>query len=200
MSWLLRKLDSLGGAVVAGALAGAASQGQAFTNAYLQRLGGRLDEAQAMLARARAGDLLPAAAPAVRADLVADLEGRVATLTARIESLTAVDPLWRPFRLATEFDPAVAAATLEAFVPALPLTVATGVHVAVGLLLGLLVWEGCKSPAIPVRLWRRRRLRRRKAAARQAQAARRRTPVRREPTLAAGEAPPAPADTSRGRR
>lgn len=190
MSWLLRKLDSLAGAAVAGTLAGAASQGQAFTNAYLQRLGGRLDEARETLARARDGDLLPDAGPEVRADLVADLAARVADLTARLESLMDADPLWRPFVLAAEFDPAVAAATLESFAPALPLTLATGVHVFVGLLLGLLAWEGCKAPAIPVRRWRKRRLRKRHAAAR-ARAARRAEPeTRREPSFEPSARPP----------
>jgi hypothetical protein len=192
MSWILRKLDSMGGAVFAGVAGAAASQGQAFTLAYLQRLGGRLDEARHVMEQARSGVLLPDAAPALRDDLVADLTARVADLESRMAALQMVDPLWRPFVLAVKADSAVAAATLEQFAPALPLTLATAVHAGVGLVIGLLVWEVCKTPALPVRYWRRRVKAR---AAARVRKARRRGTARAEPVLTrgvetAGDAPP----------
>lgn len=165
MGWLLHKLDSMAGAVFGAVLAGSASQGQAFTAAYLQRLGGRLDEAEDLLDRAREGTLAPGAGTATRAELVADLQSRVEALTSMRRELLEVPELWRPFALLWEMDAGIAAATLEMFTPALPLTLATLLHAAVGLLVGLLLWEGCKAPAIPVRRLRRRRREQRIAAA-----------------------------------
>lgn len=186
MSWLLRKLDSLGGAVFAAALGGAASQAQAFTDAYLQRLGGRLDEAAMVLNQARDGSLLPDASAATRDQLAADFAARVEHLAALRDALLDVTPLWRPFALIGRMDPAIAAGTLDAFVPALPLTMATGVHVLAGLLLGLLLWETCKAPGVAVRRYRRQQRSRRTARVRLSQQQQR----RREPSL--GTAPRSP--------
>lgn len=157
MSWVLHKLDALAGAVFGAVLGGAASQGQAFTAAYLQRLGGRLDEAEMVLAQARAGTLLPDASDATRDQLVAEFAARVEYLAGLRDSLLEVAPIWRPFALIGQAEPAIAEGTLGSFVPALPLTLATGVHAAVGLLLGLLLWECCKAPAAVVRRRRQRR-------------------------------------------
>ena len=56
MRWLLSLFDRLIGTTI-GAIAGvSASQTQAFIHAYLQRLGGHLDEARASYLKLRAGN------------------------------------------------------------------------------------------------------------------------------------------------
>lgn len=159
MSWLIHKMDALAGAVFGAVLGAAASQGQAFTAAYLQRLGGRLDEAAMVLAQARDGTLLPDASAATREQLVTEFAARVQYLEGLRDSLLAVSPLWRPFALIGQMETEIAANTLDSFVPALPLTLATAVHAGLGLLLGLLLWECCKAPAIVLRRRRRHRQR-----------------------------------------
>lgn len=183
VGWLGRKLDSAAGAVFGAVLGATASQGQAFTAAYVQRLGGRLDEAVMVLQQARDGALLPDASAATRDQLVAEFAARVEHLTALRDALLDVAPLWRPFALVAQMDRSIAAATLADFVPALPLTAATAVHAGVGLILGLLLWELCKAPALLLRPWGRQ-------ATSSARPQRRSPPQeapppRREPTLTA---------------
>ncbi|SOD96497.1 Protein of unknown function [Caenispirillum bisanense] len=183
VGWLGRKLDSAAGAVFGAVLGATASQGQAFTAAYVQRLGGRLDEAVMVLQQARDGALLPDVSTATRDQLVAEFAARVEHLSALRDALVDVAPLWRPFALLAQMDRTIAAATLGDFVPALPLTAATAVHAAVGLVLGLLLWELCKAPALLLRP--RRRPAAKAARPRHAGRPQEAPPPRREPTLTA---------------
>jgi hypothetical protein len=147
MNWFLAKIDNLAGTLIAAASGLAAAQIFAFIHAYLQRLGGHLDEA-----RRGQGALLNGQSGAVIQDEA--LRGQVSTLTqARIDALDqayrAIDQaggLAKPFIFFQHFDPDIAAATAQNFVPALPLDMPSLVYSFAGIVLGWMLWELVKAP------------------------------------------------------
>jgi hypothetical protein len=147
MSWITRKLDNLGAAALGGGLAAVSSQAPAFADAYLQRLGGRVDEARDTLARIEEGTMLPGATAETLHDLAREQAQHLHGLSTQYESLRAAHPAMRPLRVLLDLDPAVAGRVLADFTPALPLDIGGAVWVAVGLLLGLILWELVKAPA-----------------------------------------------------
>lgn len=146
MSWITRKLDNLGSALTGGAGGMALSQAPAYAHAYLQRLGGHIDEAQRLVDRVREGAALPTLDPASRAQAVTDLSGRVADLHAARDALLDAPAWLRPVLLLGHADPAIAGRTLEAFTPALPLDPASLAYTGAGVVLALVVWELLKAP------------------------------------------------------
>lgn len=156
MSWITRRLDNLGSAVTGGAGGMAVSQAPAFSHAYLQRLGGHIDEARRTLEQVRGGHMLPSLDPAARAEAVAGLAARVGELEAARASLMDASPWLRPMLLLRHADSAIAGRTFEAFIPALPLDATSLAYTAVGVLLALLAWELLKAPGALV-LRRRQR-------------------------------------------
>lgn len=99
----------------------AAAQGPAFTQQYMQRLGGHLDEARIWLATLLVAD--------ASEDLKERARNRVAALEDSRERLTAADPFTRPLVLVAVFDPDIAEAAWHDFEPAVP---ANAVGVAYG--------------------------------------------------------------------
>jgi hypothetical protein len=147
-----------------GAVAGAAALSQApeFFQQYLQRLGGRLDQAE--IARDRIVAAANAHALAVRdyvahlaanADPVVRSEGANAAATladaerlrAAHDALAGAGPLLRPFVFLRDLDPELARATLDRFVPAVPLSAEAALYAAVGLVLGVLAVAGMERLA-----------------------------------------------------
>ena len=142
-------------------IAGAAglSQFPEFFQQYIQRLGGRLDQAvvqkERIAAAARehalavddyARRLLDSADAVARSEghnVVAAL-GDADRLRAAYDALTRANPLERPIVLARHFDEALARATLDQFVPAVPLSPESLAYAAVGMLIGLIVLSGCE--------------------------------------------------------
>jgi hypothetical protein len=146
VGWVLRKLDSLGGASVAAVGGGAASQWREFLQQYLQRLGGHVDEARRNLEHLTG--LHDVAAPAqqtVLADMIYDSEARTATLAEALQRLREADPVTQPLVFLRHMEPAVAQATLEAFQPALPLDAASLMWAGAGMVLALLLYELVKG-------------------------------------------------------
>lgn len=152
MSWLLRKIDSLAGTCVAAASGLAASQAQAFSAAYLQRLGGHIDEARLTLEKIRAGDYAGPLPVDMQAALVSAAERRVGDLARAYDAIMSADPLWRPFTLLRDMDTAIAKAALASFQPALPLDTASLVSALAGMVLGWLAYGLVTAPLH----WRRR--------------------------------------------
>lgn len=157
------------------AIVGAAclSQFPEFFRQYLQRLGGRFDQAAVQEGRiaAAARDhgltltdyahrLLDNADPVARSEglnvfaALADAE----RLRAAYGALAAANPLERPWLLARYFDADVARATLDQFAPAVPLGAEGLVYAGVGMVLGLAVLAGLQATG---RVALRRRSRRR---------------------------------------
>ncbi|HEY4135759.1 MAG TPA: DUF2937 family protein [Alphaproteobacteria bacterium] len=146
MSWLLRKFDSLAGTAVAATTGLAASQAQAFSAAYLQRLGGHLDEAKLTLEKMRSGDYLGQVAADMQAAMVTAAERRVEELRQAYDAIAGADPLWRPLTLLRDADPAIAKATFAVFQPALPLDSASLISALAGMVLGWLLYDLATAP------------------------------------------------------
>lgn len=152
MGWLARKADNLGATLCGGAAAVAASLLPAFAAAYLQRLGGRLDEARDTLERIRSGEMIPGAADSVRLELTREQAAHVAEVEAAYRAIADAAPTWRPVRVLLDLDWSVADGTLTDFIPALTLDSAGAVWALAGLVIGLGLWELIKLPAVLV--WR----------------------------------------------
>lgn len=89
MSWAGRKLDNAGSAL-SGAVGGMSlSQAPAFVQAYLQRLGGHLDEARRTLDLVERGILVPELTAIERGQAVTGFADRVAELEAAFETIAA---------------------------------------------------------------------------------------------------------------
>ncbi|KAA5602625.1 DUF2937 family protein [Roseospira marina] len=161
--WMVRKLDSLAGAVVGAAGGAAASQWREFLQQYLQRLGGHLDEARRNLEHLTGlHALADAAEKPVVAGMMADGRERVGALVEAMRALTEADPLTQPIMFLRTLDPAIAQATLDRFQPALPLDTASLMWAGGGLILALVAYEGIKGAAwVPVAVGRRSLRRRR---------------------------------------
>jgi hypothetical protein len=157
------------------AVVGAAglSQFPEFFQQYLQRLGGRLDQAVVQRDRiaAAANEHALAVPDYVRrlvdnADPVVRSEGAnaaaaladAARLQAAHDALLGASPWERPVAFARNFDPDLAHAAWERFVPAVPLSPESLIYAGVGLVLGLILLAlGERILLAPVR---RRRLNR----------------------------------------
>ena len=146
MAWLLRKLDTLGGAVVAGTGGAATSQLQAFIGQYLQRLGGHIDEARRTYDTILTGDHYRQMAEAARQAIAQDALARVNDLEGARNAIQGAGLLTKPFVFAAHLDLGVARGTWEAFTPALPVDLAGLVYTAMGLVAGLILYEIVKAP------------------------------------------------------
>lgn len=156
MRWAWAKIVAIIGAGVAAVFAAASAQGPAFVQAYLQRLGGHIDEARRTVSEVQNG----AAGRTVTDDgsrerLVEVFSARVAELEASRAAIIDAHPLWRPVVMATEADPEIARATADAFTPAMPLDPTSLIYAGVGLVLGWAVWELVQWP-VKARLRRQR--------------------------------------------
>jgi hypothetical protein len=147
MSWLSRRLDHLGSASF-GAVGGLGlSQAPAFVQAYLQRLGGHIDEARRTVEGMQRGELLPWLDDTARSLGAAELSLRLQELEALRERLLEVPAWWRPARLLQQADWSIARRAAEDFVPAVPLDPASLIWTGVGVIVAALAWETCKIPA-----------------------------------------------------
>jgi hypothetical protein len=146
MGWFLRTFDRLIGTVIAASSGLTASQTQAFIAAYLQRLGGHLDEARRSLARLQSGELLPGGDPASQDRIAGAFTRRVDDLTTAYNAVSDADAFRRPFEFARHLDRDIAEAALATFTPALPLDTASAVYILIGIVLGWLCYELIKLP------------------------------------------------------
>ena len=150
---ILRLLNGL--AAVFGA-AGSA-QFPAFYQQYLQRLGGRLDQAKLDVDRIRAdAESLGVTLETYLRELVnsetdvAKLAGErelarvddARTLETAFQTLSGAGPLERPLAFVQQMQPNLAQETLKVFVPAMLISPEGFVYAAVGLVLGLMLMAG----------------------------------------------------------
>jgi hypothetical protein len=147
------------------------SQAPEFMQQYLQRLGGRLDEARLQVQQfqntaAQSGitlDRLIGQTTANADPAVARLGGVMTTALVRVDNLESAQSallhasLWtRPFVFLRNFDPAIGRATWAVFRPAVPTTSEGLVYALLGMLSLLVAYHaGVKYPA--TRLARARR-------------------------------------------
>jgi len=155
------------------AVAGAASASQfpAFYQQYMQRLGGRLDQAQIQVARieaaARDNSLTVAeyvekfaasSEPAHQrqGDLLLEQIIDLDRLRQAMDALAAAPTIARPWRFAQYFDGDTARATLGDFAMGLPLTTEGFVYAAIGMVIGLMILAGLETGTR--RVFRQRRV------------------------------------------
>src|SRR6056297_277669 len=138
MKWLARRLDHLGSATAGGAGGLGFSQAPAFTQAYLQRLGGHVDEARRTIDKLAGGDILPWLNAESRQQAVVELSVRLSELE-RYQQLLADSPaLLRPVTLMRHADWSIARRAAETFAPAIPLEPASIVWTLIGVILAAL--------------------------------------------------------------
>lgn len=151
VSWLLGKVDGLVGTLVAGAGGLGAAQLPAFVHQYVQRLGGRIDEATYQLETIRSGTLYSSVSEATRDEMMRATTARVAELETARDAIVQAGPLMRPLRLFEYFDPDTVRSTLADFQPALPVELSGLVYGLAGLIIGLLLYDVVKLPLLLVR-------------------------------------------------
>ncbi|WP_318284977.1 DUF2937 family protein [Halomonas denitrificans] len=158
MGWVGRRMDHLGSAAFGGAGGLGFSQAPAFTQAYLQRLGGHVDEAQRTIEKIRQGELLPWLAPDGRATAIAELQVRLDQLLALQAQLRDTPPLLRPLTLLRRGEWSIAERAAGDFVPAIPLDPASLTWTGIGIVVAVIAYELlCRAPIGGVRWYRNRR-------------------------------------------
>jgi len=156
MSWVTRKCDNLGSAVSGAGGGMGLSQAPAFTQAYLQRLGGHLDEARRTLELVERGILVPELTDIEREQAARGFADRVAELEATYSAIADASPLLQPVLMLRHSDSEIAQRAWEAFTPAVPVDAPSLIWTGLGVILALLVYELVKSPAAIVRRRRRK--------------------------------------------
>lgn len=142
MRWLLTRFASLVGTIVAALAGAAASQTLGFIYAYQQRLGGHLDEARRMLDEVRSGAMAaPISEPAAHQQLLAELSHRVDGLRAAYDAIAGAGVFAKPAVFAAHLDYDIAAATMKAFTPTIPIDPASLVFAFLGLAIGWALWQ-----------------------------------------------------------
>lgn len=142
MRWLLAKIALLGGTAWAAIGGATASQSVAFVHAYLQRLGGHIDEVMRTIEGLRDGSFAPAISdPAVRERMIDAFSARLAELNAARDAIVNAADLWKPGALALHMDREIAARTAEAFTPAIPLDLPSAVYGVAGIVIAWTIWE-----------------------------------------------------------
>jgi len=153
VSWLTRRLDHLGSAAFGGCGGIVLSQAPAFSQAYLQRLGGHIDEARRTIERVADGSVLPWLSAAGREAAVAELGARLEQLQALRATLLDSPALLRPVMLLGHGEWSIMQRTAAEFTPGIPLDPASLVWTTIGIVAAALAWDTLKIPA----WWRRRR-------------------------------------------
>lgn len=157
MSWIGRRVDHLASAAFGGVGGLGFSQAPAFTQAYLQRLGGHVDEARLTIERVERGALMPWMAPDDRAAALSELQVRLDELAELQARLQETAPLLRPLAMLRQGEWSIAERAAGDFMPAVPLDPASLTWTGIGIVLAVILYELlCRAPISLVR-WRRGR-------------------------------------------
>ena len=156
MRWAWAKILTLIGAAIAAVFAAGSAQGPAFVQAYLQRLGGHIDEARRTVEELRNGAVSRSVTDnGSRERLVEAFTARLAELEASRDAILNAHPLWQPLAMARQADRDIASATADAFTPAMPLDPNSLIYAVIGLALGWAIWELLQWP-VKARVRKRR--------------------------------------------
>lgn len=151
MGWLLGKVDGLCGTLVAGAAGLATAQLPALVHQYIQRLGGRIDEAAYHVQTIRTGEIYRSVSAAAREEMLSATETRLGALESARDAIMQAGPLMRPVRFLQHLDPDTVRSTLADFQPSLPVEPSGLAYGLAGIVLGLLVYDLLKLPLLLVR-------------------------------------------------
>jgi hypothetical protein len=147
MGWMSRKFDNLGSACCGAGGGMSLSQAPAYTQAYLQRLGGHLDEARRTLSQVERNQLLEFLGPLDRAQAIEQLGARVNELEASYHAIADASPLAQPLVMLQRADREIAARAWEHFTPAIPIDPPSLIYTGIGVVVALILYELLKSPA-----------------------------------------------------
>lgn len=123
------------------------SQAPAYTQAYLQRLGGHLDEARRTLDQIERNQMLEFLGPVDRTQALVQFNARVSDLEASYHAIADASPLMQPLVMLQHSDNEIAARAWEHFTPAIPLDPPSLIYTGIGVVLALVIYELIKSPA-----------------------------------------------------
>lgn len=151
MGWAARKFDNLGSAVSGAGGGMGLSQAPAFTQAYLQRLGGHIDEARRTLGLIERGEMLEQLGMTDREAAIAQFTARVEELQQAFDAISDASPLLQPLIMLQHADSEIAGRVWEAFTPAIPVDAASLVYTGGGIVIALLIYELVKSPAAVIK-------------------------------------------------
>jgi hypothetical protein len=146
MGWIARKFDNLGSACCGAGGGMGLSQAPAFTQAYLQRLGGHIDEARRTLSMVERGEWLQRLGIADREEAVAEFSARVSELEQAYFAITQAPAMLQPLVMVQHADSEIAQRAWEHFTPAVPVDPPSLVYTGVGIVLALLIYELVKAP------------------------------------------------------
>ena len=156
MRWAWAKILTLIGAAIAAVFAAGSAQGPAFVQAYLQRLGGHIDEARRTVEELRNGAVSRSVTDdGSRERLVEAFTARLAELEASRDAILNAHPLWQPLAMARQADRDIASAMADALTPAMPLDPNSLIYAVIGLALGWAIWELLQWP-VKARVRKRR--------------------------------------------
>lgn len=124
------------------------SQAPAFTQAYLQRLGGHIDEARRTLNLIERGELLERLGPDDRAVAVAEFSARLAELEWAYRSIIDSPAMLQPMMMLRHAEASIAGRAWDSFTPAIPVDPPSLVYTGLGVVLALIIYELVKSPAL----------------------------------------------------
>jgi hypothetical protein len=147
MGWAARKFDNLGSACCGAGGGMGLSQAPAFTQAYLQRLGGHLDEARRTLSMVERGEWLQRLGVDDRQQAAAEFSARVSELEQAYLAISQSPALLQPMVMLQHSERDIAQRAWEHFTPAIPVDGPSLVYTGIGILLALIVYELIKSPA-----------------------------------------------------
>ena len=158
MRWLGRKFDSFAAALLAAAIGIAMSQALAFSQQYLQRLGGHRDEAERAWQRIDSAIGGGPAADVARRNVAAEAHARFLDLSETYDAIRDAGPFARPLVVFSRLDRDIAEGVVDDFQPAVPVDGASLTYAIGGMLLALLAYDIVKWPfaAIGRRFGRRR--------------------------------------------
>ncbi|MFT5440862.1 MAG: hypothetical protein ACI9MJ_002736 [Alphaproteobacteria bacterium] len=141
MQWIVARLSVLLTMLFAAATSATMSQSVAFTNAYLQRLGGHIDEAKRQLESLRAGDIgRLITESATREQLLDIFQRRVSDLEAARDAIVNASVFVKPLICLFNLDAEIAWGTVSAFVPSVPLDAAGLFYGVLGFAVGWGLW------------------------------------------------------------
>lgn len=157
MHWFGRKLDFLAAALLAAVIGMALSQALAFSQQYLQRLGGHRDEAERALLRIEEVVSGGTAVDISRRKLAADARANYDGLANDYNAIREASSWSRPIVVIGRLDSDISQRVLEDFQPALPIDGASLTYGAGGMLLAVVAYDMIKWPFAALgRVFRRR--------------------------------------------
>lgn len=162
MSWLNRRLDTLGSAAFGAIGAITFSQAPAFAHACLARLGRYIDDARDTIDRVAGGDVLPWLDADARAQVVTELTRRLTALEQLQQAMLDAPEILRPLTVLRQAEWSIASAAAGDFVPTMPIDAASIAWTAFGVVAAAVCWDFARLAARAVG---RLRARRRAAAA-----------------------------------